>query len=135
MTTELYWLTLSILLTALLWVPYILNRIVEGGFVETVLRDPEGRTITEVGWARRLMAAHGNAVENLIVFAPLVLVAHVVGISTVQTQVSAVLYFFSRVTHVVVFTLGMPAIVRILAFFGGFIAQMIMIASLLGWLA
>jgi uncharacterized MAPEG superfamily protein len=135
MTNELYWLTLSILLTALLWVPYILNRIFEGGFLETVLRDPEGRTGTQVGWARRLMAAHGNAVENLAVFAPLILIAQVAGISTALTQTAAILYFFSRLAHVVVFTLGMPAIVRILAFFGGFIAQMIVAVSLLGWLA
>lgn len=135
MSSELYWLTLSILLTALLWVPYILNRIVEGGFLETVLRDPEGRTATRVGWAQRLMAAHANAVENLVVFAPLVLVAQVAGISTALTQTAAVLYFFSRLAHVVVFALGMPAMVRILAFFGGFIAQMIMVATLLGWLA
>jgi uncharacterized MAPEG superfamily protein len=135
MTTEPYWLTLSILLTALLWVPYILNRIVEGGFVETVLRDPEGLTHTQVGWARRLMAAHGNAVENLVVFAPLVLIAHIAGVSTSLTQLAAMLYFFSRLAHVLVFTLGMPAIVRILAFFGGFIAQMVMVFSLLGWIA
>lgn len=134
MTIEIHWLTLSILLTALLWVPYILNRIVEGGFVETVLRDPEGYTPTKVGWARRLMAAHGNAVENLVVFAALVLTAHVAGISTAQTQMAVVLYFFSRLAHAVFFTLGMPAITRILAFFGGFIAQMIMVFSLLGWL-
>jgi len=134
MTTELHWLTLSILLTALLWVPYILNRIVEGGFVETVMRDPEGHTATKAGWARRLMAAHGNAVENLVVFAALVLIAQAAGISTAQTQLAASLYFFSRLAHVVAFTLGMPAIVRILAFFGGFIAQMIMVFSLLGWI-
>lgn len=133
MTTELYWLTLSVLLTALLWVPYILNRIIEGGFVETVLRDPEGHTGTQVGWARRLMAAHGNAVENLAVFAPLVLIAQAAGISSTLTQTAAILYFFSRLAHALAFTLGMPAIVRILAFCGGFIAQMIMAFSLLGW--
>lgn len=134
MTTELYWLTLSILLTALLWLPYILNRIVEGGFVETVLRDPESVKHTKIGWARRMMAAHGNAVENLVVFAPLVLIAHVAGVSSEHTQFAAMLYFFSRLAHVVVFTLGMPALVRILAFFGGFVAQMIVTFSLLGWL-
>ena len=81
------------------------------------------------------MAAHGNAVENLVVFAPLVLIANVAGISTALTQTAAMLYFFSRLAHALAFTLGMPAIVRILAFFGGFTAQMIMVASLLGWLA
>jgi uncharacterized MAPEG superfamily protein len=108
---------------------------VEGGFVETILLDPEGHTATQIGWARRLMVAHGNAVENLIVFAPLVLMAYVIGISTPLTEMAVILYFFSRLAHVVVFTLGMPAILRILAFFGGFIAQMLMVLSLLGWVS
>lgn len=130
MTTELYWLTLSVLLTALLWIPYILNRLVEQG-VLTALWDPEGETATRVGWARRLMAAHENAVENLVIFAALVLIAHVAGVSTELTQLATVLYFFSRLAHVVLFTLKTP-VLRILAFFGGFIAQMIMVVALLG---
>lgn len=132
MTTELFWLTLSTLLTALLWVPYILNRMVERGFIEAVLRDPEGNTATKVGWARRLMVAHNNAVENLIVFAVLVLVAAFAGISNEQTQLAVVLYFYSRLVHAVAFTLGMPAIVRIGAFLGGFTAQMILVINLVG---
>lgn len=132
MTIELYWLTLTILLTALLCVPYILNRLAEQG-VLTALWDPEGDTATKVGWARRLMAAHDNAVENLVVFASLVLIAHVAGISTLLTQLVVVLYFFSRLAHALLFTVRTP-VLRILAFFGGFIAQMIMVFSLLGWI-
>lgn len=130
MTTELYWLTLSTLLTALLWIPYILNRLAEQGLLKA-LRDPEGVTSSRVGWARRLMAAHANAVENLVVFATLVLVAHAAGISSPLTVQAGMLYFFARLAHAVVFTLRIP-VLRIVAFLAGFGAQMMMVISLLG---
>jgi uncharacterized MAPEG superfamily protein len=131
MTTELYWLVMTILFTALLWLPYILNRLLEQG-VFKALWDPEGETATRVGWSRRLMAAHGNAVENLVIFAPLVLMAHALNISTSLTVTAAILYFFSRVAHAILFTFRVP-VLRIIAFFGGFIAQMMMVFTLLGW--
>ena len=131
MTTELYWLVMTILFTALLWLPYILNRLLEQG-VFKALWDPEGETATKVGWSRRLMAAHGNAVENLVIFAPLVLIAHALNISTSLTVTAAILYFSSRVAHAILFTFRVP-VLRIIAFFGGFIAQMMMVFTLLGW--
>lgn len=130
MTAELYWLTLSTLLTALLWIPYILNRLAEQGLLKA-LWDPDGVTSTRVGWARRLMAAHANAVENLVVFATLVLVAHAAGISSPLTVQAGMLYFFARLAHAVVFTLRIP-VLRIVAFLAGFGAQMMMVISLLG---
>ncbi|HEC05101.1 MAG TPA: MAPEG family protein, partial [Thiothrix sp.] len=36
MTTELFWLVLSILLTAILWLPYIINRLAEQGFFKAL---------------------------------------------------------------------------------------------------
>lgn len=33
LTTELYWLIMTLLMTALFWVPYIFNRIIEQGLV------------------------------------------------------------------------------------------------------
>ncbi len=129
MTTELHWLVLSLLLTAVLWLPYILNRLAEQG-VLAALWDPEGDTATKVPWAGRLMSAHVNAVENLVLFAPLVLIAHLLEIHTEATVFAAALYFYARLAHVVLFTLRVP-ILRIVAFFGGFIAQMIFVAALL----
>lgn len=129
MTTELYWLVLSIFLTSLLWVPYILNRLFEQGIL-TALWDPDGETSTLVPWAKRLMSAHVNAVENLVVFAPLVIVAHILGVSTEMTELAAIVYFYSRLAHAVLFTLRTP-VLRIVAFFGGFFAQMTMVIALL----
>lgn len=130
MTNELYWLVLSILLTAILWLPYIVNRLAEQGFFQA-LWDPDGETSTKIAWAERLMSAHNNAVENLVVFAPLVIIVHILGMSTELTSMAAILYFFSRLAHAILFTLRVP-VLRIIAFFGGFIAQMIFIFTLLG---
>ena len=133
MTTETYWLVWSILLTATLWVPYILNRLIEQGVLKAIW-DPDGETASEIGWAKRLMAAHANAVENLVIFAALVIILNLSGISTTLTVFASALYFFSRLAHVVLFTLRTP-VLRIVAFFGGFIAQMMLAFTLLGWVS
>ena len=129
MTIELYWLTLSILLTSILWVPYIINRLIEGGFFFG-LWDPDGKTTSTVPWAQRLMSAHVNAVENLVVFAPLVIIVHILEMNTDLTATASILYFTSRVLHVLFFTFRVP-VLRIVAFIGSFIAEMMMILTLL----
>ncbi len=129
MTTELYWLILSILLTAVLWMPYIINRLLEQG-IFAGFWDPDGETATKVGWAQRLMNAHVNAVENLVVFAPLVIITHILEMNTELTATAALLYFFSRLAHAILFTLRVP-VLRIVAFLGGFTAQMMLVFNLL----
>ena len=69
--TELYWLTLTVSLTAVMWLPYITNRMVELGILPA-LWDRFGHTEARAAWANRMMQAHANAVENLVIFAPLV---------------------------------------------------------------
>jgi hypothetical protein len=54
------------ILTALLWIPYILDRIAVWGLTDTV-GYPENPK-PQSPWARRMKAAHTNAVENLAVF-------------------------------------------------------------------
>jgi uncharacterized MAPEG superfamily protein len=68
------------------------------------------------------MKAHNNAVENLVVFAALVLAAHALGVSTGAIATAAMVYFWARVVHVVAYTLAIPW-VRTLAFAVGFFAQ------------
>ena len=130
MTTELHWLVLSILLTAILWMPYIINRLFEQGIFQG-LWDPDGETATKVAWAQRLMSAHINAVENLVIFAPLVIITHILDMNTELTATASALYFFSRVAHVLLFTFHVP-VLRIVAFLGGFAAEMILVFNLLG---
>jgi len=69
------------------------------------------------------MAAHDNAVENLVIFAGLVLAAHALGISNGATATACVVYFWARVVHLAAYTFAVPW-VRTLAFAVGFFAYM-----------
>lgn len=113
MTTELYYLALFSLLTALSWIPYILDVIVRNG-LSTAVGYPATPLIMSP-WAERLKKAHYNAVENLVVFAPLVLIAHVLGISNDATTSAAAVFFWARVVHLLTYALGVPW-VRTLSF-------------------
>ena len=129
MSRELLWLTLTIALTALIWVPYILDRIRVRGLMAT-LANPSRRDKEQSPWAVRMMFAHDNAVQNLVVFAPLVLIADVLNVRNGITAAACALYFWSRVAHVVIYTLGWP-VGRTLAFVGGFIAQVMLLIEVL----
>ena len=74
MSTELFWLVLTVAMTGLIWVPYILDRIMTRGLM-AAMANPSPSDKAQSPWARRMMAAHVNAVENLVIFAPLVLTA------------------------------------------------------------
>lgn len=120
MTQELTYLVLVALLTALLWFPYTLNRISVQGLVQTVGYPSEHRPLAP--WAQRLKAAHYNAVENLVVFAALVLVAHAAGVSNEATVTASQVYFWARVVHPLAYSMAIPW-VRTGAFAVGFICQ------------
>ncbi|HLG53549.1 MAG TPA: MAPEG family protein [Steroidobacteraceae bacterium] len=125
MTLELKYLVLVTALTAILWVPYILNRIAVWGLVDAVGYPANPKPVAR--WAERLQAAHNNAVENLVVFAVLVLVADAIGISNETTVLACMAYFWARLVHAVAYTFGIPW-VRTLAFTAGFLCQ-----ALLAW--
>lgn len=128
MTTELFYLTLTTLLTGVLWVPYILNRIAVRGLGDAVGYPDNPKPHS--AWAQRLIKAHQNAVENLVVFAVLVLVANSLGISTEATAVASMIFFWMRLAHAVAFTFKIP-LVRTLSFFISFGAQIVFAWTLL----
>jgi uncharacterized MAPEG superfamily protein len=122
MKTELLYLVLVTVLTALLWIPYILDRIATWGLMDAV-GYPENPK-PQSGWAIRMKKAHANAVENLIVFAALVLVAHALGVSNAATAGACVVYFWARVVHLAAYTFKVPW-VRTLGFVAGWVCQMV----------
>ncbi|MFV9615902.1 MAG: MAPEG family protein [Gammaproteobacteria bacterium] len=130
LTTELYWLTLTTLMTGLMWLPYIVNRMVEQG-IGTAMWDPQGEIKTNIVWADRMMRAHKNAAENLIIFAPLVLTLHLTQLNNDLTALACMIYFFSRLTHYIVFSAGIP-LLRVAAFMVSVITQLILAFTLLG---
>ena len=130
LTPELFWLTLTVILTGLLWLPYILNRITVRGMAGSMANPVQGAK-PHAAWATRLMFAHDNAVENLVVFAPLVLILAQLDYSTKWTVYASATYFWARVAHLLVYTLGLP-VFRTLAFTVGFFAQVVLALAIFG---
>jgi uncharacterized MAPEG superfamily protein len=120
MTTELMYLALVTTLTALMWIPYVLNRMFARGLMDTVGYPDNPKPMA--AWADRMKAAHSNAVENLVVFAVLVLVANAAGVTNGCTTAAAAVYFWARVAHLLAYTFRIPW-VRTLAFTAGWLAQ------------
>lgn len=128
MTKEFFWLTLTIALTGLLWVPYILDRIKVRGLMGA-MANPSRNDAPQSPWAQRLYFGHTNAVDNLVVFAPLVLMLDAIGHSTPATVIACAVYFWARLVHAVVYMLGIP-VVRTLAFAVGVAAQATLVLAM-----
>ena len=124
MTRELFWLTLTVIMTGLMWVPYILNRCQVRG-LGGAMANPSRADKPQSEWANRMMFAHDNAVENLVIFAPLVLILNAADYSTKWTVMACAVYFWARLAHLLVYTFGIP-VLRTLTFAVGFLAQAVL---------
>src|SRR3981081_3454435 len=124
MTRELFWLTLTVILTGLMWIPYIINRCQVRG-LSGAMANPSRNDKPHAEWASRLMFAHDNAVESLVIFAPLVLILAQIDYSTKWTVLACAVYFWARLAHLIVYTMGLP-VFRTLAFTVGFLAQAVL---------
>jgi uncharacterized MAPEG superfamily protein len=128
MTPELLYLTLSAGLCALLWIPYILARVQAQGMADA-MGYPENLA-APTGWAKRSERVHMNLIENLAPFAVLVIVAHILGVSTQLTVLGATLFFWGRVAHAIVYTLGIPYL-RTVTFAVSWLGMILILVELL----
>lgn len=130
LSPELRYTALSAALTGSLWIPIIVNRLREMG-VWRALKNPEPDVRPRANWAYRLANAHRNAIENLVVFAPLAMSVHVLEMGTTTTASAAAVFFWSRLAHAMIYTFGVP-LLRTVAFVLGFGAQATLLWRLLG---
>jgi uncharacterized MAPEG superfamily protein len=128
MSKELLWLTLTVVLTGLLWIPYMIDRAKVRG-LSAAMDNPKPGDTPQSPWAMRLYFAHTNAVENLIVFAPLVLILDSINISTGVTVVTCAVYFWTRLAHAVLYAFGVP-VLRTVAFTIGFLCQVVLVLAI-----
>jgi uncharacterized MAPEG superfamily protein len=124
MTRELFWLTLTVILTGVMWIPYIINRAQVRGLT-AALANPSRNDKPQSEWANRMMFAHDNAVENLVIFAPLVLILNAIDYSSKWTVLACAVYFWARLAHALIYTFGI-AVLRTLAWTIGFLAQAVL---------
>ena len=122
MTPDLTYLAYTAVLTAILWVPYILGMVMSNGMITAdSYRDPTPPELP--AWVKRCYRTHLNAVESLAPFAVLVLIAHVAEIANETTAMWAMVFFFARLAHAVVYWLGIPYL-RTLVFAAGLLATL-----------
>jgi uncharacterized MAPEG superfamily protein len=81
-------------------------------------------------WAGRARRAHANLVENLVVFAALVLVAQVAGKTSAMTALGAQLFFWGRVGHLATYIAGLVPW-RTLAFAVAILGEWLIVFALL----
>ena len=60
------------------------------------------------GWGGRARRAHINMLESLVVFAIVVLVAHVAGRANASTALGATLFFWGRAAYAIIYVVGLP---------------------------
>lgn len=60
------------------------------------------------GWAARAQRAHHNMLENLVLFAALVLIAVVTNKTNSTTLLGAQLFFWARLAYALVYLAGIP---------------------------
>jgi uncharacterized MAPEG superfamily protein len=126
MTNELFWLMLTALLAASLWIPFIVgvNSSAFEGQATSFERPPDHRAMP--AWVHRAHRAHLNLLEQFLPFAVIVLVAHQLKVSTAVTQWCAILFFWLRAAHAVGMISGlarMPA--RPLLFTAGWLVTLV----------
>src|SRR5438477_7760439 len=101
MTTELYYLLFTAILTGFLWLPVVVGKVMARGPLK-----PSDYKVASTSplpaWVNRANRAHMNALENFAPFAAVVLIAHAAGVSNSTTAISAAVYFYARAAHAVV---------------------------------
>jgi uncharacterized MAPEG superfamily protein len=120
MTTDLTYLAYTAMLTATLWIPYIVAQVkTNGPLTPGNYTDPTPRPLPL--WGKRADRAYLNAVETFAPFAALVVVAQLTGRADGMTAFWATSFFWLRLIHAVVYLFAIPFI-RTLVFTLGWIA-------------
>ncbi len=115
METAYTYLALSGLLTILLWTPYILARLFTWGLPTFLHNYPDNFPAEQPEpplWAQRAQRAHLNMVETMPAFIAVVIAAGYFAAQKPEIAASAghwaMIFFFARIAHAVVYTLGIP---------------------------
>jgi uncharacterized MAPEG superfamily protein len=60
------------------------------------------------GWIGRARRAHFNMIENMVLFAPLIIIADIAGRDNGMTELGAELFFYARLAYAVIYLAGIP---------------------------
>jgi uncharacterized MAPEG superfamily protein len=120
MSTDLKYLAFTAMLTAALWIPYVVAQVMTNGALKPEnYVDPTQRPLPL--WGKRADRAYLNAVETFGPFATLVILIQLAGKANATTAFLTMSFFWLRVVHAIVFWTAIPYI-RTIVFTLGFVA-------------
>ena len=101
MSPELKYLALTALLTASLWIPYVVAQVVTNGPLKPPnYVDPTPRPLPL--WGQRANRLYINAVETFAPFAAIVILVQLAGKNDSMTAFWTMSYFWLRLAHAIV---------------------------------
>ncbi len=128
MSSELFWLTLTAGLALVMWIPYTALYGGVMGFPSATRDVPATGQLPD--WAQRCHRAHMNLVESLPPFAILVFVLEIADKTTANTALAAAIFFFARLGHVFVYTMGIAYLRTVFFSIAGLCALYLFYAAL-----
>ncbi len=109
LSSEVYWLVWSVVLTAIMVIPYAIYRTNRLGGLLQVFRAPlPGDSPFNDDWAHRAYRAHMNAFEGLALFAPLAIAVDISGISNATTVLASAIFFWARLIYAPLYYFNVP---------------------------
>lgn len=106
MKPELMWLVWAVALTVVQMLIAVTGAFLQVGL--PMLAGNRDNMPALTGWAGRADRAHHNMLENLVLFAALVLAASVAGKSNDTVVLGAQIFFWARVAYAGVYLIGIP---------------------------
>ena len=120
MSTDLKYLAYTAMLTASLWIPYVVAQVMTNGFLAPPnYVDPAPRPVPL--WGKRADRVYLNAIETFAPFAALVILIQLTGKADATTAFWTQSFFWLRVVHAIVYWTAIPYI-RTLVFTLGYVA-------------
>jgi uncharacterized MAPEG superfamily protein len=117
MSPELKYLALTALLTASLWIPFVVAQLVTNGPLKPAnYVDPATRPLPL--WGQRANRLYINAVETFAPFAAIVILVQLTGKNSSMTAFWTMSYFWLRVVHAIVYLVAIPYIRTIIFVLG-----------------
>jgi uncharacterized MAPEG superfamily protein len=119
MSTDLKYLALTAMLTASLWIPYVVAQVMTNGpLTPPNYVDPAVRPLPP--WGRRADRVYINAIETFAPFAVLVILIQLTGKANGATAFLAASFFWLRLAHAIVYWAAIPYI-RTIVFTLGYV--------------
>jgi uncharacterized MAPEG superfamily protein len=109
MSTDLKYLAYTAILTASLWIPYVVAQVMSNGRLQPAnYVDPTQRPLPP--WGKRADRVYLNALETFAPFAALVILIQLTGKANGTTAFLATSFFWLRVAHAIVYWAAIPYI-------------------------